>query len=185
MTVLIESLSLCGDKNIDGTGPALQLVYRDINSPFEVLLEGTGVLIQAAIRTFETDPPIQFNLRSSEIMCKLIIKSANLADALGELDWSNPDCRLCVSPEFPYFRLTSDSAGGSCQVRKISLLLIGYIGSNLYKIQIDYPKDSDAFETFECTKTIEVVYKLKHIHPCVKAVSSALKSQIRINAVRN
>ncbi len=88
-----------------------------------------------------------------------------MKDAFGELDWNNTSVNWSISPNIPYFRLTTDGVGGSCQV--------------------DYPKDSEVFEVYECQQAQEFVYKMKILQPCIKALANAKKTLIRINQVRD
>lgn len=66
-----------------------------------------------------------------------------------------------MSPDEPHFRLSTTGPSGSCQV--------------------DYPKDSEVFESFDCTETQIYTYKLSHMLPAVKALSLSRKAQLRIN----
>ena len=86
-----------------------------------------------------------------------------MKDAFGELDWNNTSVNWSISPNPPYFRLTTDGVGGSCQV--------------------DYPKDSEVCEVYECQQAQELVYKMKILQPCIKALANAKKTLVRINQV--
>lgn len=163
LTVLLECLNIYGPVvPQQGNPPMLQMAYRGYGTPLLVMLESNEVLTDCALRTLEAEPLMLFNLRSADILCKLIVKTESLKEAFNELDWSNLSCTWLVSNEHPYFRLSTDGTGSSCEV--------------------DYPRESEVFETFECTKHCEFKYKMKHMQPCAKALAIAQKSQIRINA---
>jgi cell cycle checkpoint protein len=163
LTVLLECLNIYGPVVPQQSNPPLlQVAYRGYGTPLLVMLEANEVLTDCALRTLEAEPLMLFNLRSADILCKLIVKTEFLKEAFNELDWSNLSCTWLVSEEHPYFRLSTDGTGASCQV--------------------DYPRESEVFEVFECSKFCEFKYKMKHMHPCAKALSIAQKSQIRINA---
>eukprot|EP01120_Amphizonella_sp_Union-15-10_P008736 TRINITY_DN3190_c1_g1_i1.p1 TRINITY_DN3190_c1_g1~~TRINITY_DN3190_c1_g1_i1.p1 ORF type:complete len:165 (+),score=30.91 TRINITY_DN3190_c1_g1_i1:463-957(+) len=127
--------------------------------------EDNDVLTDCGIRTLEhlntTENPI-FDINASDIVATVIMKSDSLRDAFNELDWSNSSVVLTVSSHTPHFRLSTSGTGASCQV--------------------DYPQDSEVFESFECKTTQIFEYKMKLLQPCVKALSGALKTQIRLNA---
>jgi hypothetical protein len=48
---------------------------------------------------------------------------------------------------------------------------------------VDYPKDSEIFETFDVTKPNSNEYKMKLLQPCLNALGKAKKTQVRINDV--
>eukprot|EP01087_Luapelamoeba_hula_P021465 TRINITY_DN7512_c0_g1_i2.p1 TRINITY_DN7512_c0_g1~~TRINITY_DN7512_c0_g1_i2.p1 ORF type:complete len:130 (-),score=24.90 TRINITY_DN7512_c0_g1_i2:201-590(-) len=89
------------------------------------------------------------------------MKSECLKEALNELDWSSDVLTVLLSPDPPYFRLTTSGPSGSCQV--------------------DYPKDSEAFEGFDCTQTQAFNYKMKLLQPTAKALSMSTKTSARMN----
>lgn len=163
LTVLLECLNIYGPVIPNqGSPPMLQMAYRGYGTPLLVMLEANEVLTDCALRTLEAEPLMMFNLRSADILSKLIVKTEFLKEAFNELDWSNLSCTWLVSNQHPYFRLSTDGTGASCEV--------------------DYPRESEVFEVFECTDFCEFRYKMKHMQPCAKALAVAQKSQIRINA---
>jgi cell cycle checkpoint protein len=87
-----------------------------------------------------------------------------LKDAFNELDWSSQLITFTLSPDAPHFRLSTSDTSASCQV--------------------DYPKESEVFESFECETTCSFSYKLSLLQPAVKALSLSHKTQLRINNVR-
>lgn len=162
LTVLLECLNIYGPVvPQQGNPPMMQLAYRGYGTPMLVMLESGEVLTDCAIRTLEAEPLMIFNLRSAPLMCRLIVKTEFLKEAFNELDWTALNCTWLISNEHPYFRLSTDSTGASCEV--------------------DYPRESEVFEVFECDNFCEFRYKMKHLTPCAKALSVAQKSQIRIN----
>jgi len=140
------------------------MAYRGHGTPLVLMLqEETDVLTDCGITAVEGTPPAQFNLRNSEILAKIVMKSSSLRDAFSELDWSNEHLSWELSPEAPYFRLKAIGTGTICQV--------------------DYPRDSEIFETFECAQLLKRDYRMKFLHPSLKALEIASKTQIRVNAV--
>ena len=91
-------------------------------------------------------------------------QSEDLKDAFSDLDDGQAArCTLTMSPDAPHFRLACQSTAGSTQV--------------------DYPKDSDAFESFESLQTQSFSYKLALIQPALKVLNTqtALKTAVNIN----
>lgn len=122
-------------------------------------MEENGVVTNCGLKTLEPDPIHSFNFRAVPIYNKVIVDADHLRDAFNELDWSSPHVNVVLTPEPPYFRLSTSGPSGSCQ--------------------IDYPKEQ--FETFECEQTQSNNYKLSLIQPAVKALTVANKTQIRMN----
>jgi cell cycle checkpoint protein len=151
--------------NIYGVGspnfPALQIAYKGYGYPLLLMLEENDVLTDCGIRTLEAEPTLTFNLRSYPIISKIIINSDSLKEAFSEMDWSSTAMTWFVSPNAPYFRLSTHGTGTSCEV--------------------DYPKDSEVFEVFQCSETQQFMYKMKFLQMSVKALAVAKKTQIRIN----
>lgn len=51
-------------------------------------------------------------------------------------------------------------------------------------VQVDYPKDSEVFESYECSETQFNTYKLSLLQPAVKALNLSQKTQLRMNQVQ-
>jgi len=142
---------------------ALQLAYGGYGQALVLMLEEGGVLSTCSLRTLQSEELQIFNFRGSPITNKIIMEAEYLKDAFNELDWTSAQVTILISPDAPHFRLSTIGPSGSCQV--------------------DYPKDSEVFETFECTTTETHSYKLSLLQPAVKALSLATKTQLRINEV--
>lgn len=124
-------------------------------------MDDNGVTTSCALKTLEAERLTDFKFRSVSILNKIIMESDFLKDAFSELDWSSPLITFFVSAEAPHFRLSTSGPSGSCQV--------------------DYPKDSEVFELFECETTSSFSYKLQLLQPAVKALAQSHKTQLRIN----
>jgi cell cycle checkpoint protein len=79
-------------------------------------LEENGVVSNCALKTLDAEELQNFNFRSSPI---LIMEAEYLKDAFNELDWSSKQVRVLLSPDPPYFRLSTQGPSGSCQVMSI------------------------------------------------------------------
>jgi len=158
--IFLECLKIYGDNS----STSLQMAYRGPGTPLVLMLqEEHDVLTDCGITAVEGPLPAEFHLRNSEILSKIVMKSPSLRDAFNELDWSNEHLTWEISPEAPHFRLKARGTGTLCQV--------------------DYPRESEIFETFECAQPIKRDYRMKFLHPSLKALDIASKTQIRVNAV--
>jgi len=89
-------------------------------------------------------------------------RGSGLADVFAELDMTSELLRIQISPDKPWFRLTTDGNAGTSQV--------------------DCPKDSDVIETFTCSQISVNDYNLKLIKPSEKALGLSDKISIRMNS---
>jgi len=161
LSALLDCLNIYGS---DSSNTALQIAYQSYGRPLLLMLEDSknDVLTDCGIRPIDSLHLSKYDIKSSKILTKIVMKSEALYDAFNELDWSSDYLTWEISPEFPHFRLKSQGTGTLCQV--------------------DYPKDSpEIFETFEVTEPNSHEYKMKLLHPCLKALAIAKKSKIQIN----
>lgn len=139
------------------------------------MLEENDVLTDCGIRPSEPLPLTKYDIRSAEVLSKIImtvcqltwrlltVQSQALREAFNELDWSNDFVTWELSPHAPHFRLKAQGSGTMCQV--------------------DYPEDCEVFESFECTRAIKKDFKMKLLQPCLKALALAKRTQVRMNEV--
>ena len=92
------------------------------------------------------------------------MKSQWLADVFGELDMTSDVLQIHISPDKPYFRLTTDGDAGTTQV--------------------DCPKESDVVESFTCSRTLVNKYRLSLLKPSEKASQKAKQEQRRTDTMR-
>jgi cell cycle checkpoint protein len=159
LSTLIDCLNIFGGGSTSFT--SLQMIYRSYGNPLFLMLEDTGVRTDCGLRTLEAEPPTDFNFRGCTVVSKIMMKSECLKEAMSELDWSSDLITFLISPDPPYFRLTTSGPSGSCQV--------------------DYPKDSKIFEAFSCSQTQAYSYKTKLLQPTVKALALSVKVAVRMN----
>ena len=156
---------LCECLNIFGTAEVstLKLVYQKPGMDLFLILAQAGVITNVALRTLDTDGPTPFYFRHPQnpLRNKLIIQSEHLKAAFNELDWSNSDIQLIVSPEEPFFKLSTVGPAGSCEV--------------------EFSRDSATILEFESFDTQVLQFKLKYLQPAVKALSNAKRTQIKTN----
>ena len=120
---------------------------------------------ECLLRTFISEQNQSFDFKNdfstTEIHNKSLLKSESLKDAFNELDWSTGYMTIVMSPDPPNFRISTTGPQGSCQV--------------------DYPREAEAFETFESKETQTLTFKLEFLKPCIKALSHATKTQLKLN----
>jgi cell cycle checkpoint protein len=124
-------------------------------------LEESGVLTDCSIQTQDADEILEFDFCSANVVNKVIMSAECLREVFAELDMSSEALEILLSPSSPYCRLSTS----------------GYAGTT----QIDYPKDSDMMQVFECQESLRYKYKLALLKPCQKAVNQSVKISIRMD----
>ncbi|XP_064621085.1 cell cycle checkpoint protein RAD1-like isoform X2 [Lineus longissimus] len=158
LTVLLDCLLIFGASPLPGIQTALKLSYDGYGTPLILMLEEGGVLTDCSIKTQEPDETLDFNFSSVNVINKVIMKSECLKEAFNELDMTSEVLEILMSPDKPYFRLSTFGSAGSTHS--------------------DFPKESDMVESFQCTQTQTNRYKISLLKPSVKAL--ALSSRISI-----
>eukprot|EP00727_Mastigamoeba_balamuthi_P011849 m51a1_g7287 Cell cycle checkpoint protein rad1 (361) ;mRNA; r:45001-46210 len=167
---------------------AMQMGYQGYGSDLVVLLEEGGVRTQCSIRTLDMPdlaagggPVVDWSsspdadaalgpaapracpsFRDSECTGEIIVDAEVMREAFGEIDWNGDTATLHLSPDAPYFRLSSDGVCGTCE--------------------IEYSKDSEVFERFRCSRTQVTRYRLSALQPTVRALAVARKTKLSVNA---
>lgn len=161
LSALIECLNIFGSSSNPESHTALKMCYAGHGHPLTLLLEDSGVLTDCSINTMEADETLDFDFCSANVVNKIIMAAECLREAFAELDMSSDVLEVVLSPSPPYFRLST----------------FGYAGTT----QIDYPKDSDMMEVFECQRKQANKYKLILLKPCTKALSHSSKISLRVD----
>mmetsp|Transcript_25154 Transcript_25154/g.65628 ORF Transcript_25154/g.65628 Transcript_25154/m.65628 type:complete len:292 (-) Transcript_25154:278-1153(-) len=156
--VLLECLSIFGSS----PSATLKMSYVGYGSPLVLLLEDEGVLTDCSVRTSEPSDPLGIEVRQTEIPGNIIMKSHWLAEVFAEFDPTSESVEIVISPDKPFFRLSTRGSGGSTHV--------------------DCPKDSDLIESFTCGQTMVYSYSLKLLKPTEKALAISSRISIRMNA---
>ncbi|KAK3747994.1 hypothetical protein QZH41_014362 [Actinostola sp. cb2023] len=128
-----ECLNIFGSSKDSGSFTTLKMCYKGYGFPLVLMLEEGGVLTNCSIQTEEPDETLDFDFSSANVLNKIIMKSECLREAFNELDMTSEVLQILMSPDNPYFRLST----------------FGYAGST----HSDFPKDSDMVESFECEQT--------------------------------
>jgi len=159
LSILLDCLNIYGTSSF----VAMQMGFGGYGHSLVVMLEENGVITHCGLRTLDSEIIHNFNFRGFPIPNKLIMDAELLKDAFDELDWSSQQVSILLSPDPPYFRLSTVGPSGSCQV--------------------DYPKDSEVFEVFDCSRFQMNNYKLSLLQPAIKALALSHKTQLRTNEI--
>ena len=164
LSVLLECLHIFGASTSKeyGSYTALKMCYAGHGTPLQLLLaEDDGVITDCSITTQEPEELVDFNFSSADVVNKIIMKSVALRDAFQELDMTSEFIQIIMSPDTPYFRISTFGNTGSAH--------------------IDYPNDSDMVETFECEKVQSNRYKTSLLKPSTKSLLLSNKVSIRMD----
>ncbi|XP_043463822.1 cell cycle checkpoint protein RAD1 isoform X2 [Leptopilina heterotoma] len=139
--------------NLNALVDCLCMYWSSINT------QGSVVALQMSYKTTEPDELLNFNLEPENIVNKIYLQTALLKDVLAELDPSSDSIELVLSPNAPYFKITTNGLAGDCT--------------------IEVPHDSELVDSFECKATTSSNYKLQHIKPVVKALACSHQVSIK------
>ncbi|XP_014681061.1 PREDICTED: cell cycle checkpoint protein RAD1-like [Priapulus caudatus] len=159
LTVLIDCLTIFGTSATPGVMTTLKLSYDGYGSPLRLMLEEMGVTTDCSIKTQDADESLDFDFCSENVVNKIIMKSECLKEAFAELDMSSDVLEILMSPDKPYFRLSTFGNAGSTHA--------------------DYSKESDMVEAFECKRTTSNRYKIALLKPSVRALAQSSKVSVR------
>ncbi|XP_039262922.2 cell cycle checkpoint protein RAD1-like [Styela clava] len=159
LNVLQECLTIFGSSSIMTT--SLKMVYGGYGSPLTLTLEEENITTDCSIKTQESEETLDFEFCAANVVNKIIMKADCLRDAFNELDHTSDVVEITMSPQKPYFRLSSS----------------GYCG----RTDNDIHKDSDMVEIFQCSEPQSNQYRLSLLKPSVKAVNLASKVCIRMD----
>ncbi|RXM91218.1 Cell cycle checkpoint protein RAD1 [Acipenser ruthenus] len=148
LAVLLDCLTIFGGSAVPGVTTALKMCYNGYGYPLTLFLEEGGVVTVCKINTQEPEETLDFDFCSTNVINKVILQSDSLREAFSELDMTSEVLQITMSPDKPYFRLSTFGNSGSAHC--------------------DYPKDSDMMEVFQCTQTQtnrSVQWLLIFLHP--------------------
>ncbi|XP_011140010.1 cell cycle checkpoint protein RAD1 [Harpegnathos saltator] len=158
LNILVECLCMFWPSSQEDS-VTVQIFYKGTGYPLSVIIEEDGVITDCSLKTLEVDALLDFHLEAKNVVNKVVLQTELLKDIIAELDPTSDLVELCLSPEKPYFRISTDGLGGICH--------------------IDLPHDSDLVDTFQCTSTTTSSFKLTHIKPAMRALSCANKVSLR------
>ncbi|XP_007906136.1 cell cycle checkpoint protein RAD1 [Callorhinchus milii] len=159
LTVLLDCLTIFSASALPGVTTALRMSYRGYGYPLVLFLEESGVVTVCKIQTQEPEETLDFDFCNANVINKIILQSESLREAFAELDMSSEVLQITMSPDKPYFRLSTFGNAGSTHC--------------------DYPKNSDMMEAFHCNQTQSSRYKISLLKPSTKALALSSKVSIR------
>uniref|UniRef100_A0A8C6JW50 Cell cycle checkpoint protein RAD1 n=2 Tax=Melopsittacus undulatus TaxID=13146 RepID=A0A8C6JW50_MELUD len=162
LSVLLDCLTIFDTSSLPGTSTALKMCYRGYGYPLMLFLEEGGVVTVCKINTQEPEDLLDFDFCSTKVVNKIILQSEGLRKAFAELDMTSEVMQITMSPDKPYFRLSTFGNAGSAH--------------------LDYSKDSDLIEAFHCNQIQTNRYKISLLKPSTKALALSCKVSIRTDA---
>ncbi|XP_014262352.1 cell cycle checkpoint protein RAD1-like [Cimex lectularius] len=155
LNVLIECLAI-----LDGEA-ALNLYYEGHGFPLRLVLVEDDILTDCSIKTMETVENVHFSMPVEDVVNKMIVDGPRFKEVLSDLDPDSEYVEMLVSPDPPYFVVTTLSISGKCQVV--------------------LPKDADMIEEFSPAVTSVTRYKYSQIKPTMKTLQIASKVSVQLN----
>ncbi|EGC34853.1 hypothetical protein DICPUDRAFT_34318 [Dictyostelium purpureum] len=160
LSMILDSLTIFGNSGYT----QVQFLYKGYGSPLVLLLEegNGGVETHCSIKTLEADDTLEFDL-ITPVSNKILIESENLLEAFGELDFTSTILNIALTPESPFFVLSTSGQMGS--------------------FKMEYCKKDtpdEIFEFFDLSNNINFNYQLALIKPCIKALTLAKKTRLTL-----
>ncbi|KAK7601647.1 hypothetical protein V9T40_009088 [Parthenolecanium corni] len=162
LNTLVECLTIFdGFTTTPGSTTALKMSYQGYGHPLKIILEEEGIITDCSLKTMSDCEVLDFEMVNSEVVCKVILRAPDFKDVFVDLDSSSNYVEFFLSPEDPYFKITTEGLAG--------------------KFEVVIPKNSKIVEFFDCSNSITARYRYSQIKPCLKSLSIAAKVSIRIN----
>ncbi|XP_054281578.1 cell cycle checkpoint protein RAD1-like isoform X2 [Macrosteles quadrilineatus] len=162
LNVLLDCLSMFDNcSTVPGATAALKMFCTHQGAPLKLLLEEEGVITDCSLKTLEPDEILDFDFPASNVVNKVILQSAQFKDVFNELDPTSECVELLLSPDAPYFQLTTKGLAGDCQVHILHT--------------------SEMIEAFQCTK--EIRSRFSQIRPAMKPLAISVKVSVRTDDV--
>lgn len=81
-------------------------------------LEEEGIITDCSLRTMGDCEIIDFDMADDEVICKMILRAPDFREVLADLDNTSDLVEFLLSPDDPYFRITTEGVAGKFQVSK-------------------------------------------------------------------
>lgn len=144
-----------------GMATVLKMVYPVHHSSLQLVVEDCGVSTECQISTIENTNMHIFEMKKEETVGKVVIDAELLRDLWCELDLTSQVIEITISPEEPYFRISTSSTLG--------------------QVNTDIHKDSEKISLFTCEETQNNQYKTSFLKSMIKALNQSSKTSIRVN----
>jgi len=159
LPTLLECINIFGSTS---SGPvSLQISYMGKGYPLVLVLEENKMVTKCKINTMTPQIIHDLDFKGSSLAHKIIMQSEWLKEAFEDLDPSMEVVSILVSPVAPYLRLSTNSVESS--------------------VDMEYPKNTDVIEIFQCEQTQLNAYRLKNLLHMLKALSLSKKTSLRTN----
>lgn len=162
LTTLVDCLTIFdGCTTTPGTTTALKMTYKGYGHSLKIILEEEGIITDCSLKTLSDCEVLDFEMVDTDAICKIILRASDFREVLADLDSSSDFVEFFLSPDAPYFRITTEGLAG--------------------KFQVDIPKNSNMIESFDCSQAMKAKYRYQQIKPCLKSLMIATKVSVRTN----
>lgn len=148
-----------------GTAGLCRLSYDSHGAPLSVHLSEAGVRTTCELTTYEAhgnSADIPFD--GKQLSLKTITRASVLADCISELAVTQPQTlHIVASPRAPYLSFSGN-------------------GGPLSSATVEFSKDPQLLETFQCATRVEATYPFEMVKAAYRAMCSATKVSVRIDA---
>lgn len=142
----------------------LKMECKSSTGRLDLLLEDNGVITVCKLNTYEFNETseIETLFQQYELINQLILNSKWLNDAFTTIDNTYDEITIRISQKAPYFEITATNVMGTTK--------------------IEYSKNSEVIETFNCNATSIFSYKYSLLSNMFKALTLSTKTQIKTNS---
>lgn len=161
--VLCDCLSIFANSGVDCN---MKMIYKGEGSPLILILEQHGsddLVTECSIKTKTYEDPLDFNINDEDGFNTIILRGADFAALLSEINKSAEELEIFMSPKEPYFRLT----------------VLGVVQS---ESKMEVSKSSEMIITFSCDNECSNKYRMNHIRGMMKSLLLATKVAIRTDS---
>lgn len=163
LAVLCDCLSIFANSGVDCS---MKMIYKGDGSPLILILEQHGsddLVTECSIKTKTYEEPLGFTINDEQGFNTIILRGADFATLLNEINKSAEELEIFLSPKAPYFRLT----------------VLGVVQS---ESKMEVAKTSEMIITFSCENECSNKYRMSHIRGMMKSLSLASKVAIRTDS---
>lgn len=161
--VLCDCLSIFANSGVDCN---MKMIYKGEGSPLILILEQHGsddLVTECSIKTKTYEEPMDFIINDDLGFNTIILRGADFAALLNEINKSAEELEILMSPKAPYFRLT----------------VLGVVQS---ESKMEVSKSSEMIITFSCDNKCSNKYRMSHIRGMMKSLLLATKVAIRTDS---
>lgn len=159
LNVICECLSIFA-----GVGCSLKIIYKGEGAPLVFVLEQHGeddLITECSVKTKTVEPTLDFALdEQCASFNSIILRGADFAALLGEINRSADQLEIYMSPKAPFFMVTT----------------LGVVQSDS---NVQVARSSDMMLAFACKAVSAVRYKMAHIRIPMKALGLAGRVALR------